>query len=362
MTFLTSIILVPLTTAKCLLSLLTFCLGIVNTMKTDRLQEKRGVGTSTSKNVRDLVMTVILSVIPLAGIVFHIGFLIMTSMITVFSWSWTEESPQPHHFCFLLPFLPFCLAFIFQFMLFQKYVRPRTSEEQRFAFLSLIIPVRVHLIKDKDKAFMYYTLSVSNIWGAVLLSFLLLIAAVSALTLEEDSGRQLLIMAIEFVLPQVLWEVQFMLTTSLLLWYFVISPSLSSHHFCPDYQNFQDRLATFPFYWSNHFCNMLLQERLNIKKDKENGQDLLCINPNQETQNKGDSSEEVESMRHFNMDVITEIDESSSAEDDLMNRLISEIKDNATPQHFASSGFFYSHPRMTGLQVSKSSFLVFMRS
>ena len=98
MTFLTSIILVPLTTAKCLLSLLTFCLGIVNTMKTDRLQEKRGVGTSTFKNVRDLVMTVILSVIPLAGIVFHIGFLIMTSMIAVFSWSWTEESPQPHHF------------------------------------------------------------------------------------------------------------------------------------------------------------------------------------------------------------------------------------------------------------------------
>ena len=107
MTFLTSIILVPLTTAKCLLSLLTFCLGLVNTMKTDRLQEKRGVGTSTFKNVRDLVMTVILSVIPLAGIVFHIGFLIMTSMIAVFSWSWTEESPQLHHFCFLLPFLPF---------------------------------------------------------------------------------------------------------------------------------------------------------------------------------------------------------------------------------------------------------------
>ena len=276
MTFLTSIILVPLTTAKCLLSLLTFCLGIVNTMKTDKLQEKRGVGTSTFKNVRDLVMTVILSVIPLAGIVFHIGFLIMTSMIAVFSWSWTEESPQLHHFCFLLPFLPFCLAFIFQFMLFQKYVRPRTSEEQRFAFLSLIIPVRVHLIKDKDKAFMYYTLSVSNIWGAVLLSFLLLIAAVSTLTLEEDSGRQLLIMAIEFVLPQVLWEVQFMLTTSLLLWYFVISPSLSSHHFCPDYQNFQDRLATFPFYWSSHFCNMILQERLSIKTNQRICQDLPC--------------------------------------------------------------------------------------
>ena len=343
--------------AKCLLSLLTFSLGIVNMMKTDRLFEKRGVGTSAFRNIKGLLLTITLSVVPLAGLVFHIGYLIIISTITVFSWSWTDETPKPHHLCFLLPFLPFGLAFIGQFVLFQKYVMPRSSEEQRFAFLSLIIPVRVHLIKNKDKAFKYYTLSVSNIWGAVLLSFLFLIAAVAMLTEEEDSGRQLLIMAAEVVFPHVVWEVHFMLTISMLLWYFVISPSLTSHHFCPDYQNIQDRLATFPFYWSNHFCNMLLQERLNIKKDEENGQHLLCINPNEETQNKGDSSEEVESMRHFNMDVITEIDESSSAGDELMNSLISEIKDNATPQHFASSGFFYSHPRMTGLQVSKSSFL-----
>ena len=183
------------------------------------------------------------------------------------------------------------------------------------------------------------------------------------LTEEEDSGRQLLIMAAEVVFPHVVWEVHFMLTISMLLWYFVISPSLKSDHFCPDYQNIQDRLETFPFYWSNHFCNMLLQETLlNIKKDKENGQDLLCINPNQITQNKGAASEKVESMGHYNLDVITENDKSVSARDELTRRLILEIKDNATPQHFASSGFFYSHPRMTGLQASKSSFLVFMTS
>ena len=313
--------------------------------------------------MKDLLLTLTLSVVPLAGLVFHIGFLIMTSTIAVFSWSWTDETPKPHHLCFLLPFLPFGLAFIGQFVLFQKYVMPRSSEEQRFAFLSLIIPVRVHLIKDKDKAFKYYTLSVSNIWGAVLLSFLFLIAAVAMLTEEEDSGRQLLIMAAEVVFPHVVWEVHFILTISMLLWYFVISPSLKSDHFCPDYQNIQDRLATFPFYWSNHFCNMLLQETLlNIKKDKENGQDLLCINPNQITQNKGAASEKVESMGHYNLDVITENDKSVSARDELTRRLILEIKDNATPQHFASSGFFYSHPRMTGLQASKSSFLVFMTS
>ena len=135
--------------------------------------------------MKDLLLTLTLSVVPLAGLVFHIGFLIMTSTIPIFSWSWTDETPKPHHLCFLLPFLPFGLAFIGQFILFQKYVMPRSSEEQRIALLSLIIPVRVHLIKDKDKAFKYYTLSVSNIWGAVLLSFLFLIAAVAMLTGEH---------------------------------------------------------------------------------------------------------------------------------------------------------------------------------
>ena len=105
-------------------------------MKTDRLFKKRGVGTSAFRNVKDLLLTLTLSIVPLAGLVFHIGFLIMTSTIAVFSWSWTDETPKLHHLYFLLPFLPFVLAFIGQFVLFQKYVMPRSSKEQRLLSLA----------------------------------------------------------------------------------------------------------------------------------------------------------------------------------------------------------------------------------
>ena len=64
-------------------------------------------------------------------------------------------------------------------------------------------------------------------------------------------------------------------------------------------------------------------------------------------------SEEAESEGH----PITNADEtykSSSTEDDIIKGIMDEIKDSATPHHFASSGFFYSHPRMTGLEVLKA--------
>ena len=80
------------------------------------------------------------------------------------------------------------------------------------------------------------------------------------------------------------------------------------------------------------------------KKGKENDQDLLCINPNQEAQNKAAASEQVESMGHFNMDVITEIDESASARDELMNRLILEIKDRQLPNILLPQGSFTATP------------------
>ena len=248
-----------MTAGKCLVSLLTFCLGVVNTMKTDKLFQTRGVGTSTVQNVKDLILTLLLSLVPLAGLVFHIGCLIMISTIAVFSWSWTGETPKPHHLCFLAPFLPFILAALLQFALFQKYVKPRSAREQQFAFLSLIIPVRIYLVKTKERAFKYYTLSVTNVWGSVLLSFLFLIAALFNLPETEDTEQQLLMMAVEVVLPKFLWLIHLMLIASMLLWFFVISPSLETDHFCPDYQNLQARTATFPFYWSYNFCNLLLR-------------------------------------------------------------------------------------------------------
>ena len=336
----------------------------------DKLFQSRGVGTSTVGNVKDLILTLFLSFVPLAGLVFHIGCLIMISTIAVFSWSWTEETAEPHHLCFLAPFLPFILAALLQFALFHRYVKPRSASEQRFAFLSLIIPVRIYLVKNKERAFKYYTLSVANIWGSVLLSYLVLIVAIFNLPEKEDLDRQLLMMAVEVVLPQFLWEIHLMLFASMLLWYFVISPSLQTDHFCPDYQNLQDRMATFPFYWSYTFCNLLLGERLKIEKLEPNNEpemsqwtDLLWPMQNREIQDsESDNSEisgrglpmEGDSKECINLAVLNKIDESTKVRAYLVNRMMLDILDKATPHHFAMSGFFYSHPRMTGLQVLQS--------
>ena len=364
---LTSTNLVPVTAVKCLLSLVTFCLGVLNTMKTDKISEKRGVRTSTVQKIKEFILTLFLTVVPLAGLVFHVGCLVLISTIAIFSWSWTEETPEPHHICFLLPFLPFCLAFVVQFLLFQKYVKPRNAKEQRFAFLSLILPVRIFLVKNRDRAFKYYTLSVSNIWGSVLMSLLLLIAAVANLSGTEDSDRQLLVMAVEVVLPQFLWAIHLMLVASMLLWYFVIYPGIQTDHFCPDHQSFQDRIATFPFYWSHHFCNLLLRERLKIEGLEQTSEpglsewaDLLCEIQTQEgkdTEGKPETSRRCLSMEESskeltNFEVLNETNETSTVRaENLVKRMMLDIKDTATPHHLASEGFFYSHPRMTGLQV-----------
>ena len=150
-----------------------------------------------------------------------------------------------------------------QFLLFQKYVRPKSADEQRFAFLSVIFPVRIFLIRNQATAFKYYTLSLLNISGSLLLSSIFLIAAVYNLTEKEDPHHQLLLLVVEFFLPHLLWEVHLMLTASMLLWYFVISPSLETDHLCPDYHDIHYRIASFPFYW---LSNDRLEGRLSHQR------------------------------------------------------------------------------------------------
>ena len=292
-------LLVPMATTKCVISLLTFCLGVFNMMKMDKLNEKRGVRTSTAQNVKDLLLTLFLTIVQLAVLVLHICLLVLLSMMTVFSWSWTDETPESRHLCFLLPFLPFCLASILQFLLFQKYVRPKSADEQRFAFLSVIFPVRIFLIRNQATAFKYYTLSLLNISGSLLLSSIFLIAAVYNLTEKEDPHHQLLLVVVEFFLPHLLWEVHLMLTASMLLWHFVISPSLETDHLCPDYHDIHCRIASFPFYWS---CNDHLEGRLKSSTDlKETSHpelpeqlELMNVIQNQEKSKPGNITEDSE--------------------------------------------------------------------
>ena len=181
-------------TTKCVISLLTFCLGVFKIMKMDKLNEKRGVHTSTSQNVKDLLLTLFLTIVQLAVLVLHICLLVLLSMMTVFSWSWTDETAQLHHYLFLLPFAPFLLSVLPQFLLFRKYVRPSSASELSFAFLSVIIPVRIYLIKDQGKAFKYYILSHANIWSSAVLSFLTLLAVMYNLPPSEDKDHHLFIL------------------------------------------------------------------------------------------------------------------------------------------------------------------------
>ena len=356
---------------KTLISLLTFCLGVVNTKQMDKLFEKRGLHTSLGRKVKEAMLTIVLSFVPLVVLVVYVVSLIGISTIAVFSWSWTEETAKPHHYLFLLPFAPFFLVVLLHFLLFQEYVKPSTASDLRFAFLSVVIPVRIYLIKDKARAFKYYILSLANISSSAILSFLILIAVMHNLPESEDLDHHMFTMALEVFFPLFLWGIHLMLASSLLLWYFVIAPNLSNPHGFPDYQDFSTRLSSFPFFWSFHICNLILQERLKTQScEGESGFEasqqewnFLQQEKERRIQDKEDTTEtSIEDMRGeddlrgcMNAEPLSETVRESRAKENLWRKrkIMVDILDRATPQDFANAGFFYSHPRMTGLQVQK---------
>ena len=138
--------------------------------------------------MKEMILTILLLFVPLLVLIVYVGSLYVVATIAVFSWSWTGESAQPHHYLFLLPFAPFLLSVLPQFLLFRKYVRPSSASELSFAFLSVIIPVRIYLIKDQGKAFKYYILSHANIWSSAVLSFLTLLAVMYNLSSLGGQG------------------------------------------------------------------------------------------------------------------------------------------------------------------------------
>ena len=162
-----------------------------------------------------------------------------------------------------------------------------------------------------------------------------------------------------------------MLTSSLLLWYFVISPNLSNPHGVPDYEDFSIRLSSFPFYWSFHICNLILQERLRNQpsegeSDFEVSQQewsllhqIVQERKRQDTEHRPQTSIE-DMLRSF--DLLSGTDRELQAKENLLRisgvkedlfKIMVDILNSATPHDFANAGFFYSHPRMTGLQVHR---------
>ena len=172
----------PKTDGKSILSLWTFSFGVITCLQTDKLFQRRGIRTKFSKKIKEimlmLTLTSFMSFLP----ILHISLMILFSIIIISSWSWTDEEPESRHYLFLLPFLPLALIPLFQFILFQKLVKPKTAREQWFAFLSIIIPVRVYLIKDVNQAYKYFLASSLNICLTLPVSWALLLFAISNLS------------------------------------------------------------------------------------------------------------------------------------------------------------------------------------
>ena len=164
------------------------------------------------------LFTVVLAFFMLLFPIIHIAVLYLLAGITVFSWSLTGETAQLHHYLFLLPFLPSILALFAQGSLFQHYVKPETAEDQWYAFLSLFVPVRIFLIKDKEKAFNYYMLSTAVTSFTIICGWVIFTLVLWNLPEEEDSGKGFFIFCLEVILPIALHFAILIVVLSLLLW------------------------------------------------------------------------------------------------------------------------------------------------
>ena len=262
-------------------------------MNTDRLFKRRAVRTSLVAKAKDALLTLTFLFVMLVVPVIHLATLNLFAIVGVFSWTLTGESAQPHHYLFLLPYLPTILVFPIQFGLFQHYVKPSNAHDQWFAFLSNILPVRIFLIPVEKTAWTYYFASITTNATSMLISWVILFFVSVNLPEEEDNQSGFAIYFMEVILPLAFVMVTIFLTASSLLWLLVISPGLSFYHCCPDFQPLQERVTSFPYFWKDNAKNPVSKARAKA----------------------------------------------------------SIQVDWATPSDFAEEGFFYSDPRLAELQV-----------
>ena len=195
-----------------------FANGVENLFLMDRHFQRRAVRTSFGKASVERLFTVVLAFFMLLFPIIHIACLHLSAGITVFSWSLTGETAQLRHYLFLLPYLPSILALFAQAFLFQHYVKPETAEDQWYALLSLFVPVRIFLIKDKEKAFSYYMLSTAVTSFTIICGWVIFTFVVWNLPEEEDSEKGFLLFCLEVILPIALHFTILIVVLSLLLW------------------------------------------------------------------------------------------------------------------------------------------------
>ena len=324
-----------------------------------------------------LTLTSFMSFLP----ILYISFMILFSIMIISSWSWTDEEPEARHYLFLLPFLPLVLIPLFQFILFQRFVKPKTAREQWFAFLSIIIPVRVYLIKDVNQAYKYFLASSLNICLTLPVSWALLLFAISNLSEIEDPDNGFLTFMFEVPTPLIFYFILHFFIASRLIWYLVIAPDFATVHSMPDFQPAEERLASFPCFWNFKFQNFLMQEvtDLNINfKDLSNvsfteSEMVFLENVAKERIEDNVSKEDIEQFVE-SQDLTPHMEFSALSKAIVntqrptlnikfpYNEILSKnlrhihrmtwILDNFNARNYAKKGFFYCHPRMTRLQES----------
>ena len=299
-----------------------------------------------------------------------INILGVAAIFGLFSWSWTGEIPEAHHHLFLLPFLPLILTIPVQFALYQKFVKPSSPSERWFAFLSVIIPVRVYLIREKKQAFRYWMLSTANSCGMSFLSFLFFLLVIMVIP-DADFENQFLLLTVETILPACIWMSTMGMVASLLLWYLVISPNFSTSHCFPDFEALDQRTVSFPFYWNWKFFNIVMIEKMKseskelVESITPSERELIFLYHVAASHIKEEPSKmatiqeaigDTDLVPHMTFATLERVDNTIAAEASLQKnikhaQLMIDVKDNFNPMKYAQAGFFYSHPRLTGLQV-----------
>ena len=195
-----------------------FANGVENLFLMDRHFQRRAVRTSFGKGLVERLITVVLAFFMLLFPIIHVAILHLSAGITVFSWSLTGETAQLRHYLFLLPYLPSILALVTQALIFQHYVKPDTAEDQWYALLSLFVPVRIFLIKDIEKAFNYYMLSMAVTSATIICGWVIFTSVVWTLPEEDDQGKGFFIFCLEVILPIALHFAILIVVLFLLLW------------------------------------------------------------------------------------------------------------------------------------------------
>ena len=195
---------------------------------------------------------------------------------------------------------------------------------------------------------------------------------------EEDPNNGFFIFMLELPVPLILYFVLMMLVASLLHWYMVISPNFSTPHFTPDYEMLEVRLASFPSFWSYGFCNLVLKEKLRtlptyseesleisprewafLEQVVESHTDKTSPVKDEHIQRKKTLEDilELEDLTpQMKFSLLDKTEEETQVKKQLLKKLgytraMISTRDHFSPLHFAEAGFFYSHPRLTGLQV-----------